>query len=135
MQDVLRSLARGILCLAVAGCASTVQPGLANGPPLGKVPSSEEGITDVVANGPQSCERALGPGPLRGQLPACPTVAERLITVRFHVRGTSSDREASRWLEHYWVGWPCPARPTESAGSRLVAWSPSDLRAPRCAVP
>jgi hypothetical protein len=135
MQYMSRSIAPAILSLAVGACASTVQPGLANAPSLGKVPSSDERVTDAVANGHDSCERSLGPGPLRQQVPPCPTVVEHAPAVRLPVPPRPAGADAQRWMEHYWVGWPCPKRSAQSAGERLIAWSPSDLRESHCAIP
>ncbi len=112
MQYVWRCIAREILVVAMAGCGSSVQPGLANAPALGKAPSSEERVTDAVANGHDSCERNLGPGPLRGQVPPCPTVVERAAAVRVSLRPSpTTDAGTDEWVEHYWKGWPCPREP------------------------
>lgn len=58
-------------CL-LTGCGSVVQLGLANAPSLGGA-SPETRVHDVVANGPNSCERSpFPPGEvLRGQIPPC----------------------------------------------------------------
>ena len=113
MQYILRCIARDILVFVVAGCGSSVQPGLANAPALGKVPSADERVTDVVANGHDACERSLGPGPLRNQVPPCPTVVERApAAARVSQRSSgATDAGADQWLEHYWKGWPCPREP------------------------
>jgi len=65
--------------LVVAGCGGVVQAGLANAPALGG--SSETRVHDVIANGPDACERAMFPQGevLRGQVPSC-TPPERLRT-------------------------------------------------------
>ncbi len=100
----------GVFVLTIAGCGSRVQPGLANAPALGKVPSADERITDAVANGRDSCSRLEpGPGPLRYQVPPCPSV-ESAVAVKMTVPATSpaTDGGAEEWLEHYWSGWPCP---------------------------
>jgi len=112
MQYVLRGIAREVIVFAFVGCGSSVQPGLANAPALSKVPSADERVTDVVANGHDACERNLGPGPLRYQAPPCPTVEEQGPTVRMFPRPSgATDAGAEEWLEHYWRGWPCPREP------------------------
>jgi len=112
VQYVLRRIVREVLLLALTGCGSSVQTGLANAPALGKVPTADERVTDVVANGHDACERNTGPGPLRDQTPPCSTVEEQGPTVRIsaHPSGTT-DAGADEWLEHYWRGWPCPREP------------------------
>lgn len=111
MQYLLRRIAREVLVLAVVGCGSSVQPGLANAPALGKVPSADERVTDAVANGHDACERALGPGPLRHQLPPCPMVEQApAMKLSFHAF-QASDGGVDEWVEHYWKGWPCPREP------------------------
>src|SRR6185437_2108812 len=102
-QYLLRRLARGALVLALAGCGSSVQPGLANAPALGKVPSADERVTDAVSNGHDSCERRLGPGPLRHQVPPCPTVVEPAPAVSISVRSPRApEAGVDEWVEHYW---------------------------------
>lgn len=110
MQYALRFAKWGALVLAMAGCGSRVQPGLANAPSLGKVPSADERVTDAIANGHDSCGRLRpGPGPLRDQVPPCPSV-EAVPAVKMSLRATSptTDAGAEEWVEHYWNGWPCP---------------------------
>jgi hypothetical protein len=114
MQYLLRCLAGKALVLAVVGCGPTVQPGLANAPALGKVPSADERVTDVVSNGHDSCERKLGPGPLRNQVPPCPTVSEPAPAVSITIRSPQTPDagvDVDPWLGHLWKGWPCPREP------------------------
>lgn len=112
MQYVLRDIAREVVVLALAGCGPAVQPGLANAPALGRVPSADERVTDAVANGHDACERKVGPGPLRNQVPPCPTVAEPAPAVSVTLRSPAApDAGADLWLEHFWTGWPCPREP------------------------
>jgi hypothetical protein len=56
----------------LAGCAPSVQPGLANAVWLGGA-SPETRVHDVVANGRDACERSAFPqgGILWGQIPPC----------------------------------------------------------------
>jgi hypothetical protein len=39
------------------------------------------------------------------------------------------------WLEHYYLGWPCPRPERVGDGEQLVAWATSDLGASQCEVP
>lgn len=112
MQYLLRHAARAMVVVAVIGCGPSVQPGLANAPSLGKVPSADERVTDAVANGHDACQRNVGPGPLRYQVPPCPTIVPEAPPVRLSVRPSgATDAGADGWLEHYWKGWPCPREP------------------------
>ncbi|HEX8794737.1 MAG TPA: hypothetical protein VF765_27510 [Polyangiaceae bacterium] len=106
----LRSATRAVLVLAIAGCGPRVQPGLANAPALGKVPSADERVTDATSNGRDSCGRLKpGPGPLRFQVPPCPTVeAAPAVKLSLPAPHPAADGGADEWVEHYWNGWPCP---------------------------
>ena len=61
-----------LMSLAPLACATTVRPGLANVPALGSSLIADASVHDVVANGRDSCEQGLRPGPLRYQVPPCP---------------------------------------------------------------
>jgi len=112
VQYVLRRIVHEVFLLALAGCGPSVHTGLANAPALGKVPSADERVTDVVANGHDACERNVGPGPLRDQTPPCPTVEAKGPTAPLSLRPSgTTDAGADEWLEHYWRGWPCPREP------------------------
>jgi hypothetical protein len=81
------------------GCASSVQPGLANAPALSCAPLSSPTKSAFVPRVPRDDPFVLS------------------------------------WMEHYYVGWPCPPAHKKSAGAELVAWSPTDLSAAQCALP
>jgi hypothetical protein len=95
-----------VMLLAPLGCATTVQAGLANAPALGTSPVADASVRDVVANGRDSCERALGQGPLWHQLPPCPGV-ERPAVPTFAVRAPGTKGVVMPWVEHYYSHWPC----------------------------
>ncbi len=121
---------------AVLGCSPTLRSGLANAPALGKLPSSEDTVTDAVANDQDSCGRALDPGPLRYRTLACPRLVTPPAQASFEPRASRVvDAGGEQWLEHYYVGWPCPRRSPQSAGAQLIAWAPTDLRGSHCALP
>jgi hypothetical protein len=101
-----------LMSLAPLSCATTV--GLANAPALGASPRADAGVHDVVANGRDSCERGLGPGPLRYQVPPCPGVerpaADRTVTNP----APSAKGIVTPWVEHYYSPWPCSSQENDS---------------------
>jgi hypothetical protein len=60
------------LSMLLVGCTSTIQVGLANAPVLGGA-TPDSHVSDVIANGRDSCERSMFSqgAVLRGQIPAC----------------------------------------------------------------
>jgi hypothetical protein len=119
------------------GCASSVQPGLANAPALGGTRVVDPRVHDAIANGPDSCGRRLdpGPGPLRNRLSPCAPLSSPTKSAAFVSRASRNDALVLPWMEHYYVGWPCPRAYKKSAGAKLFAWSPTDLSAAQCALP
>jgi hypothetical protein len=96
-----------MMSLAPLGCATTVHPGLANAPALGGSPVADVRVHDVVANGRDSCERKLGPGPLRDEVPPCQTV-ERTPDSPVVTGPTSSEKViVMPWVEHYYSRAAC----------------------------
>ena len=63
-----------LLLAALCGCASSqATTGLASAPKLGTSASRERPPYDVIANGPESCERATTAAPTAwSRFPACP---------------------------------------------------------------
>jgi hypothetical protein len=59
------------MSLVPLGCGTAFRPGLANAPQLSGSPIVDVRVHDAIANGRDSCERRLGPGPLRNEVPAC----------------------------------------------------------------
>jgi hypothetical protein len=113
-----------LMSLAPLACATTVRPGLANVPALGSSLVADASAHDVVANGRDSCERSLRPGPLRFQVPPCPGV----------VRGAPDPSVASRapkakglvvpWVERYYSRWPCSSGEYEADRMTLARLAP-----------
>ena len=68
-----------LVCSGPLGCATTVQPGLANALALPGSAVVDPSVNDVVANGRDACEGGLGSGPVRYRIPACLKV-ERYAT-------------------------------------------------------
>jgi hypothetical protein len=104
-----------LMSLGPLACATTVYPGLANVPALGTGPAADASVHDVVANGRDSCERGLGPGPLRYQIPPCPGVERPAAgpTVVAN-RAPSAKGIVMPWVEHYYSRWPCSSRENEA---------------------
>jgi len=120
----------------IVGCTSSLQPGLANAPRLGGTQLADERVSDVVSNGNDSCARSVGPGPLRGRLPPCPTTHP----TRWAAAAPSSATGAGGslvvpWVEHFYSGWPCPHAVVASS-TRTPAWlAPPVDPALACMVP
>jgi hypothetical protein len=99
-----------VLSLALLGCGTTVQPGLANAPALGGTTLVSGRGYDAIANGPDSCGRAEFQGsPAPNHWPACSRETGRAVSWAELVprRGMRDDGEDQRWMEHYHFGWPC----------------------------
>jgi hypothetical protein len=110
----------------LAGCAPSVEAGLANAPRLGG--SADERVHDVISNGGDSCGRYAEYGPLRYRIPPCPVAAHPIVSAKLPapVAGSKTDDGfAAPWLQHFYVGWPCQA-PVISVSDKTVAcsWRP-----------
>jgi hypothetical protein len=103
-----------LMSLVPLACATTVYPGLANVPALGTAPVVDPSVHDVVANGGDSCERGLGPGPLRYQAPLCPGVERRSLSLPVENRAQSQKGIVMPWVEHYYSPWPCSSSKNEA---------------------
>ena len=113
-----------LMSFAPLACATTVHPGLANAPALGGSPVADVTVHDVVANGRDSCERKLGPGPLRYEVPSCPPV-ERPVLPTIVVNPASSEKGiVMPWVEHYYSRAPCSWSDTEADRMTLVRQQP-----------
>lgn len=109
----------------LAGCASSVTPGLANAPRLGGTGMADERVGDVIANGNDACDAEARGGPLRAQLPACPTVevpAAAAFKVTTHPSGPGL---VVRWVQHFYARWPCDVGTPAAGDIRTATWSPS----------
>jgi hypothetical protein len=126
------------------GCGSSMRAGLSNAPNLGGSPIAEgrandvvaTGVTDVVSNGDEACGRYAEHGVLRNQIPPCPTYTPAHPVATF--TPTASTDGAARglvqpWLNHFYVGWPCPE--SVSATHKVHAWAAIDSTVAECAVP
>jgi hypothetical protein len=129
------------LCFApcIFGCATSIQPGLANGPRLGGSQVADERIHDVVSNGGDSCGRYAEQSPLRGRVPPCPTVSPPATASTFAPVTIPSGSLVVPWLDHFYYGWPCPrassaraARATREA--RTTGWVATMPSADQCAM-
>lgn len=106
---MIRILARRAAWLALAGltCACSVQPGLANAPKLGGTSDADPRVHDAIANGLDSCGRALDPGPLRNRIVPCPRVAPPRSQPMTLAPSTDSNAIVAPWVEHFYWSWPC----------------------------
>jgi hypothetical protein len=114
MCFVLRTVAL-VGMLASVGCATGVQLGLTNVPALSTSPVADVSVHDVVANGRDSCERGLGPGPLRYQVPGCQDV-ERLSSPPDVVSVAPPAATVLPCVEDYYSRWPALSRRTRRTG-------------------
>lgn len=116
------------------GCAPVVQAGLSNVPAPDPTRIADSRVHDVIANGPDSCGRryAPGPGPLRNQIPPCESLPAKWSSN--FVVPTTSTNEATvfRWVEHYYVDWPCRPPSAASTGGDLIALPANDSGSSSC---
>jgi hypothetical protein len=109
LQNAARSVRQNV---------TSVQVGLANAPNLGGSPMAEgrsggvvaNGVTDVIANGDESCGRYAENGVLWNQWPACPkaTPAHPAAAVPVSRSGDDVSRGLVQpWVNHFYAGWPC----------------------------
>ena len=118
------------------GCGSSVRPGLANAPRLGGAPIADVRITDVVSNGDDACGRYAEEGVLRNRIPPCRSRAATHPVAGYAVptaTGGESHGLVQPWVDHFYVGWPCPA--SASSQHRARGWSAADTTVAACAVP
>jgi len=108
------------------GCAQAVHPGLANAPSLGGTRIADPRVHDVIANGQDSCGRRLEPnsGPLRYRVPPCAPGEVSAAGTTLVPPSAGDDSLGIRWMDHYYIGWPCKARQETLAGGAALAWSP-----------
>jgi hypothetical protein len=103
----------------LVGCTSTVQVGLANAPVLGGA-TPETRVHDVIANGPDSCERSgFPPGDvLKGHIPPC-VKKERLAKVPDFLWNPPPP---SPWMSPWYPRSVCPsARPGLARSEKSMA--------------
>src|SRR5215472_5354498 len=123
-------VARRAVGLALAGltCACSVQAGLANGPKLGGTSNADPRVHDAIANGPDSCGRALDPGPLRNRVVPCPRVSAPRSQPMTFAPSSESSAIVTPWVEHFYWRWPCatvahkskPLSPALSGNSEVL---------------
>jgi hypothetical protein len=113
--------------ILLAGCAPAVQPGLANAPWLGSTGLDDAPPHDVIANGDEGCGRYGEQGPLRGRIRPCTSIARGAAPNPWLLSPAvpPPDGLVVPWLQHFYVGWPCP-HPARSS-SRSALWSPTTV--------
>jgi hypothetical protein len=89
----------------LAGCSTSIEPGLANAPRLGGIQTADERVNDAISNGGDSCGRYAEHGPLRARLPPCPTVTHPLAASFLVQSPTGKESLVGPWLEHFYVDW------------------------------
>src|SRR5580692_7512612 len=101
-----------LMSLGPLGCATAFRPGLANAPQLSGSPIVDVRVHDAIANGGDSCERRLGAGPLRNEVPACavatPTVSSPSV-VAAAVEGSPANVAPVPWVKPYSDRGSCPS--------------------------
>jgi hypothetical protein len=106
------TLLGALVLLVPLGCGTAFRPGLANAPQLNGSPIVDVGVHDAIANGRDSCERRLGPGPLRNEVPACAvavaTVSSPSVAV-IAVKGAPANVAPVPWVEPYSERGSCPS--------------------------
>lgn len=104
-----------------AGCAPSIEAGLANAPRLGG--SGDDRVHDVISNGGDSCGRYAEQGHLRGHIPPCPVAAHPVAWANTRSatdRAKADDGLVVPWLQHFYVGWPCQP-PALAVSEKTVA--------------
>ena len=132
---MLRWLVLAVLATALplVGCGSSVRAGLSNAPRLGGTTTADNRIGDVVSNGDDSCVAYTEHGVLRNKVPPCPTSASLSATPGpSPAPGAPSGALVEPWLDHFYVGWPCPVA---SSSHPPRAWSPASAVVATCSVP
>jgi hypothetical protein len=126
---------------SLAGCASSVRPGLAN-VRLDGLGVADDRVADVVANGDDSCGRHGEDGPLRGRWPPCPAHGRVARATVVLPRATSPGESlVVPWLEHFYTGWPCAhpiasiAPAHEASETKTLAWTAAPSPAHSCGEP
>ncbi len=123
------------------GCASSVRPGLANAPRLGGTSTADDRITDVVSNGDDACGLYAENGVLPNRIPPCASWMPSRSPASYAAPVSASPRVTfvEPWLNHFYVGWPCPApsssSPTHQARLTKSAWTPPSTTVATCSVP
>jgi hypothetical protein len=96
-----------LMLLVPLGCATAFRPGLANAPQLNGSPIVDGRVHDAIANGGDSCERRLGPGPLRNEVPACVAVTPASDPVALD--GAPANAAMPPWVKPYFDRGSCPS--------------------------
>jgi hypothetical protein len=112
-----------LVSLALSGCITTVHPGLTNVPTVNTSPVADANVRDAVANGRDSCERGLGPGALRYQIPACPGVERPPGLPAIITAAPTANGSVTPWVERCYARWAFYFSGTEA--SRMTLANPA----------
>ncbi len=98
-----------LMSLVPLGCATAFRPGLANAPQLNGSPIVDVRVHDAVANGRDSCERRVGAGPLRNEIPACAVATPTVSKPSVAVDGSPATVVPAPWVKPYSDRGSCPS--------------------------
>ncbi|HTB76324.1 MAG TPA: hypothetical protein VK762_23915 [Polyangiaceae bacterium] len=122
--------------LPIFGCGSSIRPGLSNAPRLGGTATTDNRITDVVSNGDDSCGLYSEHGTLRNRVPPCASSGSPFPLSVSQVPAPAPAAPAGAlvepWLDHFYVGWPCPAA---TSSRQTKSWSTPTALVATCSVP
>jgi hypothetical protein len=132
-------LAAFSMALPLLGCGSSVRAGLSNAPRLGGTTTADNRVGDAVSNGDDACGAYAENGALRNRIPPCPGWAATYplsgSEVPLPAAGAPGGSLVQPWLNHFYVGWPCPAA-TSSRQTKSWSSSPGSSSAvATCSVP
>ncbi len=97
------------MLLVPLGCGTAFRPGLANAPQLSGSPIVDVRVHDAVANGRDSCERRLGAGPLRNEIPACAVATPIVSNSSIAVDSSPPNVARVPWVQPYSDRGSCPS--------------------------
>jgi hypothetical protein len=124
--------------LPLVGCGTSVRAGLSNAPRLGGTTTTDNRVSDVVSNGDDGCGVYSEHGTLRNRVPPCQSAGP---TFPLSVSQVPPPSEAPSgglvqpWLDHFYVGWPCPTTTSSRQTKLWSAWSAPSPVVATCSVP
>jgi hypothetical protein len=125
--------------LPLVGCGSSVRAGLSNAPRLGGTTTTDNRVTDVVSNGDDACGVSSEHGTLRNRVPPCPTAGQTFPLSVTQLPPPPSEVPSGGlvqpWVDHFYVGWPCPTGPSSRQTKSWSAWSAPSTAVVTCSLP
>lgn len=135
---MLRWLVLAVLstALPILGCGSSIRPGLSNAPRLGGTATTDNRINDVVSNGDDGCGVYSEHGTLRNRVPPCQSSPSPFPLSASQVPAPAVAAPPGAlvepWVQHFYVGWPCPAA---TSSRQTKSWSTPSALVATCSVP